>query len=231
MKSIGRFLALTLPFILCSPGCVLTIHAIDLATDPHPSFTSYPRPSIERAALHGNDLYLELKPKSESESLKEGDSLLVRIRIKDLKRRRFRQLSPFGVEARIPRLPIRVAKSAVLPDDAIPVAVQRITIGSLEEWNEVVVSASGEPEVRVVFVEDEAVPMFPFVASPNSGLEMFSPIIAISLPSLGADSKIVVAQEYVQKPRGRRAWLLLTPLTLVADVVTFPFQLYLLTLD
>jgi hypothetical protein len=181
--------------------------------------------------LHGDDLYLELKPKAESESLKEGDSLLVRIRLKDLRPARFRrQLPPVDVIASLPRLPIRVEKDTVLPGDAIPVAVRRITLNSREEWNKVVVSASAEPEVRVVFVAPEALSTFPyFVASPNSGL--FRPMIAISVPSLGADSQIAVGQDYVQKPRGRKAWLLLTPLTVVADIVTFPFQFYLLTLD
>jgi len=215
MRVWTRFVVPT-AILVSATGC-LTAGVVRHATDPHPSFR-YPD-QVTAAAIDGDQLYLTFTA-TQHESKQRG-SVVIRVAIPDIRTEpRFSPSHGDEPASRLPKLPVRVEETASIPSTASPVPVRRKIVATLSELDEAVLAAPGSIEVWVV--DPKSGGELETYSKQYEGQTTWGPILAIVNPSVPAEPRVSLYQNYVQLPRTAPAWWLVTPFSAVGDIVLLP---------
>jgi hypothetical protein len=183
--------------------------------------------AIQTAQLSGDELFLTINARRPSDSPPVWQTLIVRTRLSEIESIGPTDLAPANppIHKSPSRLKVRVKTARSIPDDARPVPVIPITLSDVSELPEFVNQLPNEVHVLLVSIRTydqlERNPQSLGMIHPHS----HSTLLSLVRPSDKGELEIGLTKGFKDKSKKRRAWLLLTPLTVAADVVTFPLQL------
>ena len=211
-RGFAPIMRLVVPLMLLvssSVGCLTAVTVHD-AIAAHPSVRW--ATDVKSASMSKEAVYLQL-----------GDlqKTFVRIERADLTLEDAHTLSfRKGMKKRLKRLPIYIQPNPTFPDDLIQIPVHRAKIQTLSELDDVVAHANGGAQLWVItpLPGAELTPYADRFGSSNE--DNWAPILAVFV----SDTEVGVFHNYLERPAGRRFLWFLTPLTVVGDLLTFPFQ-------
>lgn len=206
-----------------SAGSCLTYMTVHEARNPHPHFSSLV--TVTEAALHEDQFFLALRVGRHSGKQKTFETLVIRMRLSDLDLKS--PSEPLAVthpgESRM-RMPIRLTGKEAMPKGSRAIPLVPMDIESLAALHDHVLREPPEPRVLVVTLPEGERPISGAKDSEGGRHPPAGPVIVLVHPGEDSVSRIAVTRDFVERPRVRRALLLLTPLTVVGDALTFPVQ-------
>lgn len=211
-------------------GC-MTTGVVNKALDRYPT-TAYIR-KIERAALDRNDLYLLLDV--ESLKFKATGRVLLKVPIQDIGEGGMSEgadsFAGGGLQLKAPYVGV-FQTSMDIPSQAEPVTIHNVPVDPGEDYDDPELAMADwiytrSPGIYVMnvpyFLEDtqtrESTPPLPAGEIERNGYLL---IVRREKDHAPREQRMWGFSEYTRK---RRSLLFLTPLTVVGDIVTFPFQL------
>lgn len=205
------FFAFPTIILLFTTGC-LTSSLIYWTDEDHPGFKRIA--GIEKALLDSENLFLVLAKESADQSAELP--VVLRIRLRDLS---FQEVTDPACTARrhaYQEVRIKVRPLEEMPVDARPIPIRDATVSHGEELKHLVATLPDEPQL-IVLKDMHGVGF--------TSLHNFDdPTLLLVLPSAGV-REVALMTDYKENRWKRRPWLLLTPVTLAGDVITFPLQL------
>jgi hypothetical protein len=214
-------LTFTVIVVAVTQGACLTAGVVQHATSPHPDLL-YPT-RITDAALAEDQLYLEIEAGSFPAGGGSRGRVSVRIDLAEIKRNLTGCVAcKHDGEDRLKMLPVHL-ETETPTNSAQSVPVRERVFSTLEQLDSAAAGASGGLEVWMI----RAGPGGEFAKYDGRHVrsDAYGEMVAIVFPSDGDEARVGLFQNYVQKPRGRRAWWLLTPFSVAGDVVLLPAYL------
>jgi hypothetical protein len=205
-----------LAIAMAEAGCV-TAHVVRSANDPHPGIHS-PR-GVLAAASASNALYLKLEV-AEPPEFKTG-TMVVSVDMKDLETAA--SFIPGPQDEAIlglAKLPVRVEKLEAIPEGATFVPVRAVRAATLRDLEDTVSDGAAAAEVWVV--DPIAGAELEAWSKDKKGQPLLGPMVALILPDETGEPRVGLFKNLDQVPHARRAWWLVTPFSVVADIVLSP---------
>lgn len=219
------YTALALICLVAPTGCMTTYTLKSAATEPRPR-AYHAANTIQRAAVYGDELHLQLGTSVESPPLKPQPPLFVTVMLSEVQRGLMRAAEPpKGLLTAFQRLPVRPTHADGFPESAVLVPVRQL---QLDQWSDLttqIESLSAEPQVLIVSQRHEWVDGGLGHQHVERDAFGYGVIVALILPETPGGPLVVVAHDFEVRPRYRRWLFVLAPLALATDIVTAPIQI------
>jgi hypothetical protein len=226
----SEYLCMLVAIALLDPAC-LTIRVATHATNPHPSFSYLS--TVSGAAVRDGELFLRLEVLQGKLGETHRATIVGKVQLEDLRQADAVAADPdtCRVDA-LRKVPIRLQRDPILPADTSAVPIRELILRDQGELAEVVSTLRDSHQILLIHPKPGGPLHRLYTKCCMARGDPGGPYVAVVFPSTAARPTTALMQDFDELPRTRRTWWLLTPFSVLGDIVTSPLQLlYILAWD